>query len=84
MSTDRPIGKVFEALRKVEKHLEPMFAASPESPFSAERKKGGLNISIGSPMKKAPSDFSEVAFNGGGGTAETAVHESPLNVCLFP
>lgn len=45
--TDRPIGKVFEALRKVEKYLEPMFAAAPENPFPEQRKKGGMNISLG-------------------------------------
>ena len=45
--TDRPIGKVFHALREVEKWLEPMFAAAPENPFPEERKKGGLNISLG-------------------------------------
>jgi hypothetical protein len=45
--TDRPIGKVFEALRKVEKYLEPMFVAVPQNPFPEEGKKGGLNISRG-------------------------------------
>jgi hypothetical protein len=45
--TDRPIGKVFEALRQVQKYLEPMFAAAPENPFPEERKKGGLNIPLG-------------------------------------
>lgn len=45
--TDRPIGKVFEALRQVQKYLEPMFATASENPFLEERKKGGLNISLG-------------------------------------
>ena len=45
--TDRPIGKVFMALRKVEELLQPMFAAAPANPFPEERKKGGLNITPG-------------------------------------
>ena len=31
--TARPFGKVFRALRSVEKHLEPMFAAAGSEPF---------------------------------------------------
>jgi hypothetical protein len=45
--TNRPIGKVFKALRNAELWLEPMFAAAPDNPFPEERKKGGLNISLG-------------------------------------
>ena len=39
--TDRPIGKVFMALRKVEELLQPMFAAAPANPFPEERKRAG-------------------------------------------
>lgn len=45
--TNRPFAKVFQALREVEKYLEPMFAAIPPDPFPENRKKGGPNITPG-------------------------------------
>jgi hypothetical protein len=45
--TDRPFGKLFNALRMVEELLQPMFAAVPAIPFPEERKRGGLNITPG-------------------------------------
>jgi len=45
--TNRPFGKVFEALRRVERYLQPMFDSIPSEPFPAERKKGGPNITPG-------------------------------------
>ena len=45
--TNRSFGKLFRALREVEKHLQPMFDAAPEDPFPEKRKKGGPNITLG-------------------------------------
>lgn len=45
--TNRPYGKMFRALREVEKYLQPMFDAAPEDPFPEKRKKGGPNITPG-------------------------------------
>jgi DNA-binding NarL/FixJ family response regulator len=45
--TNRPFGKLFVALREVEKYLQPVFAAAPEIPFPEKRKKGEPNITPG-------------------------------------
>lgn len=42
--TNRPFGKVYATLRKIEEFLKPMFDETPEDPFPAKRKKGGPNI----------------------------------------
>ena len=36
--TNRPFGKVFEALRKVQTHLQPMFDAAGSTPFTTQPK----------------------------------------------
>jgi hypothetical protein len=45
--TNRPYGKMFAALRKVEEYLQPMFEATPVDPFPEKRKMGGPNITPG-------------------------------------
>ena len=42
--TNRPLGKVCAALKKIEEFLQPMFDVTPEDPFRVKQKKGGLNI----------------------------------------
>ena len=42
--SNRPFGKMFEALRWLEEHLQPMFDATPDDPFPSVRKKGGTNM----------------------------------------
>jgi hypothetical protein len=45
--TNRPFGKMFAALRQVEKYLQPMFDATPVDPYPEKRKMGGPNITPG-------------------------------------
>lgn len=45
--SNRPFGKVFQAIEKLEERLRPMFEAVVGDPFPLEAKKGGPNISRG-------------------------------------
>jgi integrase len=44
--TNKPFGKVFAALRWLERKLAPVFEATPPDPFPAERKKGGGGLTL--------------------------------------
>jgi hypothetical protein len=44
--TNKPFGKVFEALRWLEEKLKPMFDATPANPFPEQRKKGGGGLTL--------------------------------------
>jgi DNA-binding NarL/FixJ family response regulator len=45
--TNRPFGKVFDALRRVEEYLKSVFEAAPGDPFSEAEERRSLNISLG-------------------------------------
>jgi hypothetical protein len=45
--SNRPFGKVFDALRRVGKYLQPVFDAAPPDPFSVAAVSRKLNISPG-------------------------------------
>lgn len=44
--TNKPFGKVFRALRWLEAKLQPMFEATPATPFPSERKLGGGGLTL--------------------------------------
>jgi hypothetical protein len=45
--SNRPFGKVFDALRRVGEYLQPVFDAAPPDPFSVAAVSSSLNISLG-------------------------------------
>ncbi len=45
--SNRPFGKVFDALRRVGEYLQPVFHAAPPDPFSVAAVSSSLNISLG-------------------------------------
>jgi hypothetical protein len=44
--TNKPFGRVFQALRWLEEKLQPVFDATPQDAFPAERKKGGGGLTL--------------------------------------
>lgn len=44
--TNKPFGKLFEALQWLEKKLQPVWDATPENPFPEKRKLGGGGLSL--------------------------------------